>query len=326
MKYRFRRSDKQKSPFSISSVATLQFKGRNTLRLKKERALTATPLNDFGAFEEDKSDFSLYLIIRQWIRKIRSKKKREPRLSLSFLLGALCSSLSISIISGLLVVLCLLGGYGGAYTNVVIPDLVSLEAGQATKVSTDIFEYTIVYEENPQYEEGAVISQSPRQGITRKLYGSKDRIGITLTVNKAGDRFTLPQLIGKKLSDTLLLLKNFGINVAVIEEYSSTVPFDTVFFSSLSEGTLLSKGDSITIKSSLGKEPIFCSVPDLYGLSESQATAELTSLGLAVGDIRYESSALPIGTVISQQTALGTALRPGSKVSFTVSGGIYYTP
>jgi beta-lactam-binding protein with PASTA domain len=61
-------------------------------------------------------------------------------------------------------------------------------------------------------------------------------------------------------------------------------------------------------------------VPDVTGLTESQATAQLTSAGLQVRVVR-EASERPDGTVVDQQPAAGASVPRGSAVTLTVSSG-----
>ena len=50
----------------------------------------------------------------------------------------------------------------------------------------------------------------------------------------------------------------------------------------------------------------------------------LSAAGLTQGSVSYEPSSRPIGTVIGQSVAAGTAVNEGSAVSFTVSAGDRY--
>jgi beta-lactam-binding protein with PASTA domain len=43
-----------------------------------------------------------------------------------------------------------------------------------------------------------------------------------------------------------------------------------------------------------------------------------------IGEITYEASEKPLGTIISQSVKANTSLPEKSKISFTLSGGINY--
>ena len=84
---------------------------------------------------------------------------------------------------------------------------------------------------------------------------------------------------------------------------------------------IISDGDTVTLRVSLGKKIKAISVPDLYNLTESGACLAIEERGLTVGNISYEESSLPAGRVIAQSPAPFESLREGEAVSFTVSAG-----
>ena len=331
MKFTFRPSTaKRRLKSPQEKRKNLKLRGINTLRTKKEKGLIPNyRAEDFGIFGQEKKRGRFSLLtekIRIKLKKLfKSKKKQKSELiSSATLLGALCSALSLTLISGAVVIFSLFFRHSGKYTEITIPDLTAMSAQKATETSNDIFEYTLVYEENPTMKAGSVISQSPLPNVVRKLYGKSEKINITLTVNKEEQTMEMPRAVGTQLRETALKLKNFGANVQVVEQYSETVPYGMIFFSSLPQGSKISAGQRIILKASIGKQPRYSQAPNLYGLSEYEAAALLKSKNLSVGDIKYESSKLPIGTVISQDIAPDTTLSEGSKISFTLSGGIYY--
>jgi serine/threonine-protein kinase len=215
--------------------------------------------------------------------------------------------------------------YTGRYTEVRIPDFSVMTLEEALALSNDIFEYDTVYESNPEYDGGDIISQKPSAGVLRKIYKKDGKLKITLTVNKDTEYFTLPPLQGKPIRDALLGLRSMGIKTKIINEYSPTVPVGAIISSSHSSGTRIKKGDTVTLKVSLGKEILQVSVPDLVGKSERDALTLLSANRLDVGAAAYKASNERIGTVISQGTAARSTVREGSKISFCVSAGPYYS-
>ncbi len=64
-------------------------------------------------------------------------------------------------------------------------------------------------------------------------------------------------------------------------------------------------------------------VPDVTGLTQAAAQAELNTAGLAVGGVSTASSdTVPAGRVISQQPAGGASVAPGASVALVVSTGV----
>ncbi|MBP3388875.1 MAG: PASTA domain-containing protein, partial [Clostridia bacterium] len=67
------------------------------------------------------------------------------------------------------------------------------------------------------------------------------------------------------------------------------------------------------------------SMPNLCGLSESEAISRIRSLGFEVGEIKYAPSSSSAGTVTEQSVAPYTSLELGASVSITVSSGDSHT-
>lgn len=67
-------------------------------------------------------------------------------------------------------------------------------------------------------------------------------------------------------------------------------------------------------------------VPNLVGLTESDAAAVLVDAQLKIGSITSEQSSSPVGTVLSQEVTPGTPVDIGSAISVTVSDGVQLVP
>ena len=67
-------------------------------------------------------------------------------------------------------------------------------------------------------------------------------------------------------------------------------------------------------------------IPNLVGLTEGVAVADLTATGYAVGTVSSALNGAPAGTVLSQSPAAGIIELPGSPVNLTVSTSGVYLP
>ncbi len=301
---------------------TTELRAVNPEKLFEERggALVRNYLaDDFGIFDGDIKD------IKKKKRKRKKRERKPPKewISPYKVFAVLALLVGISLISAATVVFSLFVGRIGRYTEVNIPTFVYEDVNTATAKYTDIFDYTIVYASNPEKKDGAVLSQIPVSGVKRRFYKG-EKIKVTLTVNKDTPTFTLPAIVGKNGRDISLLLKNEGISVDYREEYSASVPYGVIIASSLPEGAQIRKGDTVILRVSRGKETEYFTLPSLLGLGELEAIAKLNSLHFEVDKVEYKQSKLPIGTVILQSIAANTSLPEGSRISLTVSGGLYY--
>ena len=251
-------------------------------------------------------------------------KRRKPPLKTSRLLATVAVVLAICAASGYLTLFLLFGAYFGRYETLSVPNLVSLSLEEALQTQSDVFEYTVVYRSTPEREIGEVISQAPAPNMSRKLYSNGEKIRISLVVNQKDDAFVMPSTIVLSAREVLLTLKNAGLNVCVLKEYSDDVPSGKVSFCSHKAGSSVDATDKISIYVSRGKAPRYATLPSLYGLSENEAIAKLEGMGLRIGKITYSASSRPVGTVIAQEYAAGLSLLEGRSVSLTVSGGIYF--
>ena len=106
--------------------------------------------------------------------------------------------------------------------------------------------------------------------------------------------------------------------VTIVEEASATVAKGVVIRTDPVVGQLLDGGAAITLYVSSGPQPV--AMPTVKGLTEGDALARLTALGLGAS-IDYADLAagnVNIGKVISQGTAVGTMVTPGTKIVLTV--------
>lgn len=103
---------------------------------------------------------------------------------------------------------------------------------------------------------------------------------------------------------------------------SDTVPAGQVIAQSPAAGTTVFSESEVGLTISTGPAPSQIQVPDVVGLSESEAVSAIGSAGLTVGTKQYaESDTAPAGQVTAQDPVGGTMVGPGSEVVLTISTG-----
>ena len=252
--------------------------------------------------------------------KERQLKKSPKRLdSLPVLLGGAVSSLLVCLLTVAILLASFFMPYSGAYDSVTIP---SLQGKSIDKLELDGSRFNLVveYENNPDVEDGRVISQIPAAGVTRRLYGKASYCTIHLTVSKHTP-VTVPEgLVGNSLRDATLSLRNSALTFTVSEKASESKS-GTVISCYPAEGESIAEGGRVTLTVSAGKNEKALSVPSLSGLSESEAIFRIQAAGLSVGEVRYLRSDKKVGVVLSQSPSPYTTVEKGTKISFTVSAG-----
>jgi beta-lactam-binding protein with PASTA domain/predicted Ser/Thr protein kinase len=175
------------------------------------------------------------------------------------------------------------------------------------------FAVTVTEEYSETVPAQSVISQSPSGGTGYK--GDT----MTLVVSKGKEPVAIPaNIVGSTASDARTQLEALGFKVAVSEEYSETVPAQSVISGNPSGGTGY-KGDTITLKVSRGREPL--TIPaDSAGKTGAVVRSQLEALGFAVSVSEEYSESVPAQSVISQSPSGGTGYR-GDTIMLKVSRG-----
>lgn len=348
MKYRFRIADYP--PAHRKKDRPLRLKGRDKLRQKKLFPEPIEPINFFEFAEEEplrkrkrqrKSTHKKVLLqIREILaataltiarathtlwQKLRRPKKTKRIHTLPILSGALCAALLVTACSAGTVLLTFFSRYGRDYTVCRIPDFLG-KSPDSVLAEADGLPLNLIlsYEYNPDVTAGLVISQTPKAGVTRRIYGNDGICTVSLVVSRHREPHILSSLAGRTERDACLHLRNAGLSTAITRAYSDTAPKGTVLSSTPEAGASLREGETVTLHISLGKQTLRLAVPDLFGKSETDAAARLRAAGLSLGSISYVSSTHPAGTVIAQTPAAHTSLEEGSTVSVTVSAGDRY--
>lgn len=238
-----------------------------------------------------------------------------------FFAGVACSAISVAAVSALTVVATLFFPYLAPYDTLTVPDLSGVSIAEVERVYGNKLTLLIAYEYSDEYPAGAVISQIPAAGVTRKLYGRDTPPELSLKISSGRHFYTVEKLIGENERNALLTLRNAAIPVKVIYKHSNNVPQGVVISTSPAEGQRVFDGETITLTVSLGKEILTASVPNLYGLTEAQAHSVLEQKGLRVGKITYKNSDATAGTVIVQGHAPYSSVPLDTSVDLTVSLG-----
>ncbi len=205
---------------------------------------------------------------------------------------------------------------------VVVPDVSDLTEEEATEaLEAEGFVVEVEEEASDEVEEGKVISQTPKAERSLAKGGT-----VTITVStgpeeeEESDEITVTDVVGKKADAAYNTLSDQGLTVTRDYAYSSDVAEGLVISQSIAGGTTANKGDAITIVISQGSQQV--SVPSLAGMSQSDAQAALTAVGLSLGNVTSTySDSVAEGLVVSQSVTQGKYVDPGTSVDIVLSRG-----
>ncbi len=134
------------------------------------------------------------------------------------------------------------------------------------------------------------------------------------------DKITIPDVAGMSVEEAQAALEEKGFeNIEVADETtpSSEVEEGKAVGTDPPSGESVEPETTITILVSGGPEMI--EMPDLVGMSQSDALGEINRAGLKRGEITHQESDEPQGTVLSTDPAAGTEVEPGTKVNLVVA-------
>jgi len=136
-----------------------------------------------------------------------------------------------------------------------------------------------------------------------------------------GQYATVPQVTGMAASTAGSELQNLGFTVKVGQgEHSNTVAKGDVAATDPGIGSSVKRGATVTIIESTG--PVMIGVPQVTGLTEAAAEAELRKAGLTPGPVTTAASnTIPVGVVISTSPVAETSWPQPKPVAITVSAG-----
>lgn len=150
---------------------------------------------------------------------------------------------------------------------------------------------------------------------------------VALTISQGRDDIdtkktdTLPELLGKTLSEVLKLAEEKEFYVAVKEyAHSQTYPEGTVSEQSKKKGAKFHAGDTVTLTISTGPEQV--KMPSVLGKTLEEAKRTLEEAKLACEVTYGYSDEHGEGTVTEQSVKAGATVDAGTKVTLTVSVGM----
>ena len=164
---------------------------------------------------------------------------------------------------------------------------------------------------------GVVFSQTPTGGSYRRLTDN-GAVQVTVVVSLGEESILLPSVVGRDVWEVATELRNLGLVVHTVAQ-SSPREVGKVLSCEPRAGESLPKGAAVTLTVSSGEVQKTVAVPNLQGLSRSDALIRLWLCQLNVGEVvEVPSSEIP-GTVIRQSHAEGTIVLPGTKITIYIS-------
>lgn len=187
-------------------------------------------------------------------------------------------------------------------------------------VETDLSNYditcTVTEEASDEIEKGYVIRTSPAAGSTVAKGGK-----VELIVSSGVEQVSIPDTTGDTITDAYQTLNDKGFKVKQGEDVYSSQAIGKVAYTKPAAGKKVDKGATITIYPSKGEETKYVKVPNLLGMTRSQAKSALEKAGLKYGSETKSYSNTQKNRVCVQSVSSGNEVEEGSTVDVTLSLG-----
>ena len=209
-------------------------------------------------------------------------------------------------------------GFGGGSKNKAykVPNILGYTLEEANELDTikDIFTIEVVGTmSDSNYQPGQIVQQDPAADAERR-----SNLVIQVYICAERQEITMPDLLGNVYQTAKIKLQQYDLNLNVMREeaFSDEYPAGQIMETQPKLGTVLQKGDTVTLIVSKGAEKI--TVPTFVGMSYERAKNEAEKLGLKVGtpEYRYYDPTANEGDVI------GTTVQGGTEIVFTVYGSM----
>ena len=215
-------------------------------------------------------------------------------------------------------------GFGGGSKNKAykVPNILGYTLEEANELDTikDIFTIEVVGTmSDSNYQPGQIVQQDPAADAERR-----SNLVIQVYICAERQEITMPDLLGNVYQTAKIKLQQYDLNLNVMREeaFSDEYPAGQIMETQPKLGTVLQKGDTVTLIVSKGAEKI--TVPTFVGMSYERAKNEAEKLGLKVGtpEYRYYDPTANEGDVIEQSILNGTTVQGGTEIVFTVYGSM----
>lgn len=172
------------------------------------------------------------------------------------------------------------------------------------------------------YNPGQIIRQEPLGGSTTK----SEQTEIIVVINAEEDieekKLIMPHAIGgnyEQWADTLS--EKYNVVVKYKSEFSADYDEGLIIKTDPVEGTELKAGQTVTLTYSKGPKATTVTMVSLIGMTENEAKAKLTEMGLGIGLVVTQESDAPAGQVIFQSVKTGSSVEKNTAVDLQISSG-----
>ena len=186
---------------------------------------------------------------------------------------------------------------------------------KAEKLGVKLIEGAFVDSVEP---ENTILTQDVDEGVA-----VTENMEIMVTVSSGANTYVLPNVVGDDESTAISkITSELNANIIIEYEYDEAHTEGTVIKQSPEGNSNVTESVDVTLTICRDQDNINAVVPNVTGLTESDAKSKITSSGLQVGNISYTtSSTVAKGYVITQTANPGEEILKSSTIDIVVSSG-----
>ncbi len=165
--------------------------------------------------------------------------------------------------------------------------------------------FSLSEEYSDTVKSGCVISTNPAPG---EIFTGEQTVILRVSLGREILSATVPNICGLTEIQASALLSAAGLVLGEVNYAPSNEPAGTIIYQSIPAYTSAELGTAVSFTVSAGYQFNERKVPELYGLTLSEATQKLAECGLIPGNVYAVASSEPSGTVVAQSPKAGTAI------------------
>ena len=258
-----------------------------------------------------------------------NNRHKKSKNSMLITIGAVvCALLLVAIISIVIIASGLIKSNNSTKTHQIeVKNVVGVnlnETDLSTLLSSSIYQvkYEYVFDENAK--DGVIVAQSPAAGTAQKVKENSQYCVLTLSVSRGENIVYMPDYTASENREVKLKLEQMGLalKVKIERQQNKSISSGYVISTSPAAGDMLTEGQTVVLYVSSGSAAEMITMPDLSGLSETEAMKTITDLGLTLGNVTFDDSSKDRGTVLSQSIKEGDSVPKNvTVIDITVSNG-----
>lgn len=290
---KFRKNPSINFNYSYSSVPTV-----------KPTVHTVNKINESDYGKDDWDDYS----------DDADEKKSNPMVQV--VVGAVSAFVCVCLV---FVVLAIFKGFSdNSTTDVEVPNLIGLNFSDVNKDKTTYnfrWDVTNTYDKDKPLD--IIISQDPEPSVKKIKEGST----ISIVVNSEETTINLPNIDGRRKDEAVQKIKAVNLIPEVLMVLDNQTAEGYVKQTYPLAGSKITIGSSVKIYISKKAGESKIEIPNLVGLTLSEAQTKLSEAGLNYNGYTYMESTVSKDKVVAQNPLRGAKVNKGTNVSVILSEG-----